>query len=222
MKNIVNNIMLVLMSMFVFASVAWSGHGSSGGDVIECANLIYAGTKSSVCFSDKFLSAVSRDTTVKTSRKFKPVKISDGELFSYPFAIMTGEGIFSLTEKERTNLKRYLERGGFMLASAGCSNKQWDESFRSEMNLIFPNRILSDVGTDHPLFRTVHDIKKLETKGEDAHLEGVTIGGKLVVVYSPDGLNDTTTMYGCCCCGGNEIKNSQQVNSNIIVYALLQ
>ncbi len=220
-----NKIDIVLILVVVFAigvQAVWAGQGSSGGDVIECANLIYAGTKSSVCFSDKFLSAVSRDTTVKTSRKFKPVKISDGELFSYPFAIMTGEGIFSLTEKERTNLKRYLERGGFLLASAGCSNKQWDESFRSEMKLVFPNRRLSDVGTGHPLFRTVHDIKKLETKGEDAHLEGITIGGKLVVVYSPDGLNDTTTMYGCCCCGGNEIKNSQQVNSNIIVYALLQ
>ncbi|MCP4105901.1 MAG: DUF4159 domain-containing protein [Desulfobacteraceae bacterium] len=223
MKDNKINIVLILVVVFAISVQAvWAGQGSSGWDVIECANLIYAGTKSSVCFSDKFLSAVSRDTTVKTSRKFKPVKISDGELFSYPFAIMTGEGIFSLTEKERTNLKRYLERGGFLLASAGCSNKQWDESFRSEMKLVFPNRRLSDVGTDHPLFRTVHDIKKLETKGEDAHLEGITICGKLVVVYSPDGLNDTTTMYGCCCCGGNEIKNSQQVNSNIIVYALLQ
>ena len=27
---------------------------------------------------------------------------------------------------------------------------------------------------------------------------------------------------GCCCCGGNEIKNSQKVNANILVYALLQ
>lgn len=219
--NMTSMLVTILLFIFTIGATAVQG-GNSGGDVIECANLIYAGTKSSVCFSDKFLSAVSHDTTVKTSRKFKPVKISDEEIFSYPFAVMTGEGIFSLTEKERTNMERYLERGGFLLASAGCSNKQWDESFRSEMDLIFPNRELSEVTMDHPLFRTVHDITTLETKGEDAHLEGITVGGKLVVVYSPDGLNDTSSMYGCCCCGGNEIKNSQQVNSNIIVYALLQ
>jgi hypothetical protein len=29
-------------------------------------------------------------------------------------------------------------------------------------------------------------------------------------------------MHGCCCCGGNEIRNSQKVNANILAYALLQ
>lgn len=218
-------IIFVITILYVFTivvPVAQGEQGSGGGDVIECANLIYAGTRSSVCFSDKFLSAVSRDTTIKTSRKFKPVKLADEEIFCYPFAIMTGEGTFSLTETERTNLKRYLERGGFLLASAGCSSKPWDEAFRREMERIFPDRPLSEVSLDHPLFRTVYEIKKLETKGPDAHLEGISIGGKLVVVYSPDGLNDTTSMHGCCCCGGNELTNSQQVNANIIVYALLQ
>jgi hypothetical protein len=38
---------------------------------------------------------------------------------------MTGEGAFSLTDDERKNLKAYLEKGGFLLASAGCSSKDW-------------------------------------------------------------------------------------------------
>ncbi len=196
--------------------------GNGGGDVIECANLIYAGTRSSVCFSEEFLSTVSRETTIQTSRKFKPVKLAEEEIFQFPFAVMTGEGVFSLTEKERATLTRYLERGGFLLASAGCSSAQWDESFRREMALIFPDRALTEVEPEHPLFNTVYAITRLETKGDDAHLEGISLGGKLVVVYSPDGLNDTATMHGCCCCGGNEITNSQQVNTNIIVYSLLQ
>ena len=33
---------------------------------------------------------------------------ADKELFRYPFAIMTGEGGFTLTEAERENLRRYL------------------------------------------------------------------------------------------------------------------
>ena len=194
----------------------------AGGDAVECANLIYAGTKSSVCFSEEFLSTVATETSINTSRKFKPVKLGDKEVFRFPFAVMTGEGAFALTDEERANLKLYLEKGGFLLASAGCSSKEWGDSFVREMEKVFPDRALADVPMDHPIFRTVFDIERLETKEADARLQGLTLGGKIVVIFSPDGLNDTPTMHGCCCCGGNEIANSRQVNANILVYALLQ
>ena len=195
---------------------------AQGGDAVQCANLIYAGTRSSICFSDRFLSILARDTTINTARKFKPVKLAGDELFRYPFAIMTGEGSFVLPEVERANLRRYLERGGFLLASAGCSSKQWDASFLREIKIVFPNRELEVIPMEHEMFGTVYEIKKLKTKGAEAKLRGLTIGGKVVLIYSSDGLNDTSTMHGCCCCGGNEISNSQQVNANILAYALLQ
>jgi hypothetical protein len=193
---------------------------NDGGDAVECANLIYA--RSSVCFSEQFLSSVASETSINTARKFKPVKLGEKEVFRFPFAVMTGEGAFALTEEERENLKLYLEKGGFLLASAGCSSREWSESFVREMEIIFPDRALSDVPVEHPIFRTVYDIPRLDTKYQDATLRGLTIGGKIVLIYSPDGLNDTMTMHGCCCCGGNEIQNSQKVNANILVYALLQ
>jgi len=203
------------------ARVSIAGDNASG-DAIECANLIYSGTKSSVCFSEEFLSTVASETSINTSRKFKPIKLGEGEVFRYPFAVMTGEGAFTLTEDERKNLKLYLEKGGFLLASAGCSSKEWGDSFTREIETIFPERKLAEVAMDHSIFRTVFDIGRLDTKAEDAHLFGLTIGGKIVLIYSPDGLNDTATMHGCCCCGGNEIHNSQKVNANILAYALLQ
>ncbi len=192
------------------------------GDAVQCANLIYAGTRSSVCFSDQFLSNLARDSTIQTARKFKPVKLADHEIFRYPFAVMTGEGGFTLTEAERANLRRYLERGGFLLASAGCSSAQWNASFRNEMRTIFPDRSLETIAMDHEIFRTVHSLNSLKTKGPEAQLAGLSLGGKIVLIYSSDGLNDTSTMHGCCCCGGNEIENAQQVNANILAYALLQ
>lgn len=194
----------------------------NSGDAVECANLIYAGTKSSVCFSEEFLSTVASETSINTSRKFKPVKLGEREIFRFPFAAMTGEGAFTLTDEERKNLKLYLEKGGFLLASAGCSSKEWGDSFTSEMQTIFPDRKLEEVPMTHAIFRTIFDIPRLDTKAEDARLFGLSIGGKIVLIYSPDGLNDTATMHGCCCCGGNEIRNSQKVNANILAYALLQ
>lgn len=210
--------------IYLLAAIwAVSARASDGpGEAIECANLIYGGTKSSVCFSEEFLSAVASQTSINTARKFKPVKLAEKEVFRFPFAVMTGEGAFTLLEEERRNLKLYLEKGGFLLASAGCSSKEWGDSFVREMETIFPERKLGEVPMEHAIFRTIFDVPRLDTKHQDSRLQGLTLGGKIVVIYSPDGLNDTATMHGCCCCGGNEIKNSQKVNANILVYALLQ
>jgi len=195
----------------------------NAGEAVECANLIYAGTKSSFCFSEEFLSTVASETSICTSRKFKPVKLAEKEVFHFPFAVITGEGAFTLTEEERKNLKLYLEKGGFLLASAGCSSKEWGDSFTHEIETIFPDHKLAEVPMNHPIFRTIFDVPQLDmSHGGIAKLQGLTVGGKIVLIYSPDGLNDTGTMHGCCCCGGNEIQNSRQVNANILAYALLQ
>jgi hypothetical protein len=197
--------------------------GEATGESVECANLIYAGTKSSVCFSEVFLSTVASETSINTSRKFKPVKLAEKEIFHFPFAVMTGEGAFTLTDDERKNLKAYLEKGGFLLASASCSSKEWGDSFAHEIESLFPKQKLAEVPMDHPIFRTIFEVKQLDlSHGGVAKVYGLTLNGKIVLIYSPDGLNDTGTMHGCCCCGGNEIKNSQKVNANILAYALLQ
>ena len=52
-------------------------------------------------------------------------------------------------------------------------------------------------------------------------LRGITLNGKIVLLYSPDGLNDSSNAEGCCCCGGNEIQNAMEINANILAYALL-
>ena len=190
-------------------------------DVAKCANLIYAGSKSSVCFSDKFLTTVEKETNIVADKKFTPVKLASKELFDYPFAIMTGEGTFALPEQERKNLKSFLTRGGFLLVSAGCSSVEWDQSFRREIKQMFPDTPLKKIAMAHPLFRTVFEIKTIQLKhGGTTLLEGVELDGKIVLIYTSEGLNDTPNVKGCCCCGGNEIKNCQEINVNIFSYAL--
>jgi len=212
-----------IIALLLLPALPARSANDSTGETVECANLIYAGTKSSVCFSEEFLSTVASETSIKTSRKFKPVKLAEKEVFRFPFAVITGEGAFTLTEEERKNLKLYLEKGGFLLASAGCSSKEWSDSFTREITAIFPELKMTEVPMDHPVFRTIFDVQRLDmSHGGEAKLNGLTLGSKIVLIFSPDGLNDTGTMHGCCCCGGNEIKNSQKVNANVLAYALLQ
>lgn len=167
---------------------------------VQCGNLIYAGTKTSRCFSDEFLTRVQQKTSISTERRFKQVKMASEELFKFPFVIMTGEDDYSLTSKERENLKQYLENGGFLLASPGCSNKAWATAFEREVKRIFGKDSLKDIPMDHALFKTIFNIKEMPLqKGGNATLKGITHNGKLVVVYSSDGLNDTSNTEGCCC-----------------------
>ncbi len=192
---------------------------------VEVGNLIYAGTKTSKCFADEFLSTVQQKTSIVTERRFKSVKLASEELFRFPFVVMTGEGDFTLTGQERDNLRKYLTNGGFLLSSPGCSNEEWSKSFEREIKRIFEEEKegLVDIPMDHEIFKTIFTIKemKLSKASGNAKIRGVTHKGKLVVVFSSDGLNDTSNTEGCCCCGGNEIRNALQINANILAYALL-
>jgi hypothetical protein len=197
------------------------GTGGESASVIQVANLIYDRVKSSVCFSDNFLREAAQSTKVSTSRRFHPTKLSSQDVFKFPFVIMTGEGAFSLPEEERKTLADYLKGGGFLLASAGCSSPDWDRSFRSEIVKVLPQQPLKALSMTHPVFHTVKDIAAIQVKhGTPKPLEGIEIDGRLAVLYSSDGLNDTAHVSGCCCCGGNEITNCIDININILVYAL--
>jgi len=227
---------VAVMSVITLAMTLCLSPAKAGDEAIQCGNLVYAGTHTSRCFSPEFLSTVQRETAVSTERRFKSVKLGSDELFGFPFVVMTGEAEFSLARKEKENLKRYLESGGFVLASAGCSSKEWDKAFRREIGKVFVAKRGDETGEkkapvklekirmDHAIFSSFYEIEKLTLSHKTAqapYLEGLVVDGKIVLVYSQHGLNDTAHAEGCCCCGGNEIKNSMQVNVNILIYALL-
>ena len=195
--------------------------GGEPDGIVRVANLVYAGTKSSRCFADHFLIRAEKESSISTSRRFHAVKLASNDIYDYPLLIMTGEGSFRLSDAERESLRRYIERGGFLLSSAGCSSSQWDRSFRREIAKIFPQHSLTPLDMSHPIFHMVYEIKQLRAAhGTPRPLEAVRLGGRVGLIYSQDGLNDTGHTEGCCCCGGNELRNAIEINVNILAYAL--
>jgi hypothetical protein len=190
--------------------------------VVNCANLVYGESETSVCFSSQFLTQTNSDTHIRVNDRLMTARLESVELFQFPFAVMSGEGSFSLTAAQRSNLREYLQAGGFVVASSGCSSSPWRDSFRREIAALFPEVSLEPLDFSHPVFHTVYDISELKCKGSHrAHLEGLEIDGKIALIFSPDGLNDTSNAGGsCCCCGGNEIKNARQMNVNLLAYSL--
>ena len=191
-------------------------------NLLQCGNLTYAGDKGSVCFADHFLTDVANSTSLKVNKKFCPVRLDAEALFDYPFCVMSGNENFNLIQKERQQLRKYLTQGGFLLVSPGCSDEKWDKSFRQEMKLCFPEYPLQKIPMTHPIFSIVNPISRLvEKHGKQVYLEGLEINGRLVLVYSKEGLNDVQYAQGCCCCGGNEIQDPAKINVNVFTYAVV-
>lgn len=215
-------VLAAIVSLAAFAADEPSA--ATDAVTVRAANLIYADGKTSVCFSEKFLVQARMDTHIPVDNRLTPVRLDSAELYDHPFAVMTGEGRFALTEEQREAMVRYVARGGFVLASAGCSSPQWDESFMTEIARTFPGRRLIKLGADHPVFHTVYDISSVRLKHGSSRLpdlRALEIDGRVVLIYSPDGLNDTADVGGnCCCCGGNEIKSAKRLNVNLLAYAL--
>lgn len=189
---------------------------------LQCGNLVYAGNKSSICFADKFLSDIAKETSLDVGRNFVPVKLDSDNVFNFPFCVWSGEGSFTLTARDRENLRKYLLHGGFILSSPGCSDPNWDTALRKELKLALPEHKLVKLPMSHPIFSTVKRITRLtDKKGAEAFIEGMEVNGRIVMIYSKDGLNDVANARGCCCCGGNMIVEAVLVNVNVFTYALL-
>ena len=93
-----------------------------------------------------------------------PEVLRNGDLFQVAFAIITGEGAFTMTGDERRFMKSWLENGGFLLASAGCSSKERAASLRQEISAMFGSNAMTKVASDHPLFQTLYDVRKATLK----------------------------------------------------------
>lgn len=216
MKTLLAFFTSALLAMGAEPAVDWNS------ETIRCGNLSYGANQTSVCFADAFLKDTAKETGLKIAPSFSKIALGSEQVFTTPLCIFTGEGDFVLKESERSNLRRYLENGGFILASPGCSNAEWNKAFLREIALSLPGYQTKQIPWEHELFSMVHRISVLNVKGgRTTSLQGIFINGRLALVYSPEGLNDAANAKGCCCCGGAEIKEARQVNVNAVAYALL-
>jgi len=176
-----------------------------------------------VCFSDQFVSEYGFRTGQNVRENMQDIDLGDEAIFDYPFIVMAGEQAFELGDEEKTNLKAYLDRGGFVLASAGCSSRAWALSFTEVIEELYGDDALTALEMDHPIFHTLYEIAHVEVRRPSTRdaIYAMQIEGQVRLIFSPIGLNDTANAGGgCCCCGGNEIRNAKYINANILAYAL--
>ncbi len=137
--------------------------------------------------------AANRVTKVKVNFQEHAVELAKSNLFDFPFLYMSGHDNFELSKEEIVALRKYLTNGGFLLADACCGRAGFDLSFRKMTEKLFPDQELERLPEDHELFKIHNRITRVEyttlVRAEKPgfatpYIEGITVDGRLVLVYS--------------------------------------
>ncbi|NPD15977.1 DUF4159 domain-containing protein [Xinfangfangia sp. D13-10-4-6] len=99
------------------------------------------------------IDTLAKYTTLPLSPSGAIVELGSDEIFEYPFTFMTGHFPVRFTDRERANLRRYIDRGGFMLIDDHNHDIEgvFHLSVVEEMNRIFGG--LEVVPNDHEIYR---------------------------------------------------------------------
>jgi hypothetical protein len=143
-----------------------------------------------------------------------------------PMLYRTGHNAFTFSESERSALREYILKGGFIVFDSCCGKKDFADSVRKEMAAIFPERPLKRLEADHPLYRCYYDVATVQYTpaagiGGQAPppLEGIDIGCRTGVVFSPVDLSCGWDMHTHARCAGVYAEDALKLGANLIAYA---
>jgi hypothetical protein len=156
---------------FTIARVIYDGGGDWYSDPSSLPNLL----------------RVIRDRTgTPVSDKEVRIRLTSKDLYNYPYLYLTGHGNIRFSQEEIQRLREYLMSGGFLHAD---DNFGMDESFRREIERVFPGKELVEVPFDHPIYHIFYDFREglpkiHEHHGGPPHGYGIFYGERMVLFYS--------------------------------------
>ena len=87
------------------------------------------------------------------------LRLTDPELFDYPFIYIVEPGNLLFSEDEVQALKKYLLNGGFLMVDDFWGEAEW-WNFYTQIRRVFPNREPEEIPFDHPIFSAVFKLKE--------------------------------------------------------------
>jgi hypothetical protein len=98
-------------------------------------------------------------TAMEVNPDGKILRLTDPELFHYPFIYIVEPGNLTFSEDEVEALRTYLLNGGFLMVDDFWGEAEW-YNFYYEMKRVFPGREPVELPVSHPIFHAVFDLKK--------------------------------------------------------------
>lgn len=133
-------------------------------------------------------------TAIRVNPEPTIVSILDPKMKEYPFLYTLETGALELSQLEARLLREHLLNGGFLMIDDFWGDEEW-ENTRRQMVKIFPDRPITELELDHPIYSTVFQLKeKPQVPSIEYAMSGRTTGifyekgGKVVHYY---GIFDT-------------------------------
>lgn len=186
----------------------------------------------------KYMGGIQRLTNLKVFPNPNMIRITDPDLFKYPYAYMVEPGGLDLTDDEVKILREYLLRGGFLHADDFWGLRE-KGNFEYEMRRVLPEYRMEVLPLSHEVFHTFYDIDQIiQIPGEragcyggptyesyddrDPRIYGISDDkGKLLVVvtYNSD-LGDAWEYMDEKCYPEKYSGQAYRLGMNFIVYAM--
>jgi hypothetical protein len=169
------------------------------------------------------------NSTLGVKFKRENVQLKDPKAATYPLLYMTGHREFHWSQEEVARLQRYLKAGGVLLADACCGRVAFDMAFRNEIAKVFPGQKLQKIAPDHPIYHSQFDIRTVDYtprtredfgQFDTPELEGITLDGRLAVIYSKFDLGNGWEQFPHAYSYGLKDESALQIGTNVIVYAI--
>lgn len=104
-----------------------------------------------------FLKGVGRLTVVETGEQSRMLRLTDDNLFDYPWLYAVEVGRWYLDDVEAARLREYLLRGGFLMVDDFHGSYQW-EQFMESMRRVFPDRLVVDIVDGDEVLHVLYDL----------------------------------------------------------------
>lgn len=128
----------------------------------------------------------NRNINTKIDPRPQTVEVGSSDIFQYPFLHMTGHGNVFFSPEDADNLNRYLLGGGFLHID---DNYGMEPYLRKELDKVFPDKELIELGADHPIFDQTYKFpqglpKIHEHDGKRPQAFGIFHENRLVLLFT--------------------------------------
>ncbi len=106
-----------------------------------------------------FVSGVRRLTRLNARSNEEVIDVDSDEVFNWPWLYAVEVGHWSLTEPQAKRLRTYLDRGGFLMVDDFHGTQEW-AVFMAGLQQIFPDRPVTDIPDDDPIFHVLYNLEK--------------------------------------------------------------
>jgi hypothetical protein len=141
---------------------------------------------------DCLLEEMRLRTSTDTAESELAVDVAAPELHDSLFAVLMGDGPFSLSDGDRQRLSRWMGLGGFLVfdnAGRTAPDKGFDRSVRAELKKMLPEAQIERVSPEHVVFRSFYRLDYPAGRAIfQSYVEAVRIGSRYCALISSNDL----------------------------------